>query len=134
VSRRFELLQLASVRTFQQHVRTTLTVQRASGFLSKTQLWEDCYNRPDDVDSRPDTPVHKASIAIQIQISGRRSSWSRRAYIRYGNTVHQINRPDDHPLGPEPRSLSMKITCSGSATVRKTGHHRPDATQNRKEF
>jgi hypothetical protein len=40
---------------------------------------------------------------------------------------HQINRPDDHPLGPNVRSLGMEITYNGSATVRTTGHHHPDA-------
>jgi len=35
VSRSFELLQHASIRTFQQHVLTTLSVRQASGFLSK---------------------------------------------------------------------------------------------------
>jgi hypothetical protein len=134
VSRRFELLQLASVWTFQQHVRTTLSVRQASGFLSKTQLWEDCCNYPDNVDSRLDALIHKASIVIQIQTSERQFSWSERACIRYRNCVHQINRPDNHPLGPDARSLSMKITCSGSATVWMTRHHRPDAAQNRKEF
>jgi hypothetical protein len=74
VSRSVELLQLASVRTFQQHVRTTLSVQQASGFLSKTQLWEVCCNRPDDVDSRPDALIHKASIDFKIQTSERQSS------------------------------------------------------------
>jgi hypothetical protein len=34
-SRSLELLQLASVRTFQQHVRTTLSVRLAMGFPSK---------------------------------------------------------------------------------------------------
>lgn len=36
VLRSFELFQLASVRTFQQHVQTTLSVRQAKGFLSKT--------------------------------------------------------------------------------------------------
>jgi len=48
--------------------------------------------------------------------------------------MHQINRPDDHPPGLDTRSLYMEITCSGRVTVRTTGHHRPDAAQNRKEF
>jgi hypothetical protein len=129
ISRSFKLLQLASVRTFQQYVRTTLSVQQASGFLSKAQLWEDSCNRPDDVDSRPDALIHKASIAIQIQTSGWRSSWSRHACIRYENCVHQINRSYDHPPSPDTRSLYMEITCSGSATVRTTGHHRLDAVE-----
>jgi hypothetical protein len=107
---------------------------QALRFLSKTQIWEDCCNRPDDVDSRLDALIHKASNAIQIQTSRRQSSWFERVSIRYGNCVHQINRPDDHPPGPDARSLYMKITCSGCATVRTTGHHRSDAAHFRKEF
>jgi hypothetical protein len=129
LSRSFDLLQLASVRTFQQHIRTTLSVRQASGFLSKSQLWEDRCNRPDDVDSRPNALIHKVSIAIQIQTSGRQSAWSGRECIRYGNCVHQINRPNDHPPGLDARSLYMEITCSGRAIVRTTGHHCPDAAQ-----
>jgi len=98
VSRSFKLIQLASVQTFQQHIQMTLSVRQASGFLSKAQLWEDRCNRPDDVDFRSDALIHKASIAIQIQTSGRRSSWSGRVCIRYENCVHQINRSDNHPL------------------------------------
>jgi hypothetical protein len=127
MSRSFELLQLASVRTFYQYIRTTLSVRQALGFLSKTQFWEDRCNRPDDLDSRSDALIHKASIAFKIQMSGRQSPWSGCPSIRYGNCVHQINRPDA-------RSISMEITWSGSATVRTTRHHRPDAAQNRNKF
>jgi hypothetical protein len=98
MSRSFELLQLASVWTFQQHVPTTLSVRPTMGFLSKTQIWEDCCNRPNYVDSRPDVLIHKASIVLKIQTSGRQPSWSGRVSIRYGNYVHQINLPDDHSL------------------------------------
>jgi hypothetical protein len=129
VSRSFELLQLAFVQTFQQHVLTTLSVRQASGFLSKALLWEDRYNHSDDVDSRPDALIHKASIAFKIQTSERQSAWSGRACIRYENCVHQINCPDDHPPGPDARSLYMEITCSESATIRTIGHHHPDAAQ-----
>jgi hypothetical protein len=66
-------------------------------FLYKAQIWEDRCNRPDDVDSCLDALIHKAGIAIQIQTFGRQSAWSRRACIRYGNCVHQINRSDNHP-------------------------------------
>jgi hypothetical protein len=55
---------------------------KASRFLSKTQIWEDCYNHPDDMDSLPDALIHKASITIQIQTSGRQSSWSGRTCIK----------------------------------------------------
>jgi hypothetical protein len=85
VSRSFKLLQLAFVRTFQQPVRTTLSVRQATRFLFKTQIWEVCCNHPNDVDSRSDALIHKASIAFKIQASGRQSSWSERASFRYGN-------------------------------------------------
>jgi len=124
----------ACIRTFQQHVRTNLSVRQALGFLSKTQLWEDCCNHLDDVDSRPDALIHKASIPFKIQTSGRQSTWSGRASIKYGNCVNQINRPDDHSLDPDGRSLGMKITCSESTTIRTTGHHCSDAAENKKEF
>jgi hypothetical protein len=131
---RVKKIRTASFRTFQQNVRTTLSVWASTGFLSKTQIWEDRCNRLDVVDSCPDALIHKASIAFKIQTFGRQSSWSGRMSIRYGNCVHQINRPDDNPLGPNARSLGMEITCSRTATVRMTGHHRLDAAQIRKEF
>jgi hypothetical protein len=40
----------------------------------------------------------------------------------------------DHPPGPNVRSLYMKITCSGRATVQTIGYHRPDAAHFRKDF
>jgi hypothetical protein len=95
---------------------------QTSGILSKTQIWEDRYNCPDAL-------IHKAIIAIQIQMSGRQSAWSGRACIRNGNCVHQINRPDDHSPISDVRSLYKEIACSGSANVRITWHHRPDAVQ-----
>jgi hypothetical protein len=36
------------------------------GILSKTQIWEDRCNRPDNVDSRPDALIRKASRAFKI--------------------------------------------------------------------
>jgi hypothetical protein len=100
---------------------------QASGFLSKTQIWEDCCNRPNDVDYCLDVLIHKASIVIQIQTSGRQSAWSGSAFIKYENCVHQINHPEDHPPGLDVQSLYMEITCSGRAIVRTIGYHRPDA-------
>jgi len=76
VSKSFELFQLASVHTFQRHIRTTLSVRLAMGFLSKTQIWEDRCNRPDDVDSCSNTLIHKASFAFKIQMSRRPFPWS----------------------------------------------------------
>jgi hypothetical protein len=42
--------------------------------LSKFNLREDCFNRPVDVDSRPNTFIHKARISIEISLSGQQSS------------------------------------------------------------
>jgi len=79
-------------------VRTFPSVFDQSFRISfQTQIWEDCCNRPDDV------------------------------YIKYGNCLHQIDRPDDHPPGPNARRLYMKITCSGRTTVRTSRQHRLDA-------
>jgi hypothetical protein len=97
---------------FQQHVQTTLSVRPTMGFLSKTQIWEDRCNRSDDMDSRPDALIHKASIAFKFQTSGRQSSWFGRTSYLYGNRVHLINRPDDHSLDPDALSLDMEIACS----------------------
>jgi len=77
MSRSFDLFQLASVWMFMQHVWTTLSVRPPTGFLSKTQIWEDRCKRPDDVDSLPDALIHKASCAFKIQTSGRQHSMVR---------------------------------------------------------
>jgi hypothetical protein len=89
VSRSFELFQLASIRTFQQHVRTTLSVRPSTRFLSKTQIWEVRCNRPDDVESRPNALIHKASITFKIQTSRRQSSWSELECIRSTVWTHE---------------------------------------------
>jgi hypothetical protein len=134
VSRSFELLQLPYVRTIQQPIRTTLNVRSSFRISFQTQIWEDCCNRPDHVDSHPDALIHKASIAIQIRTSGRQSAWFGRTCIRYGNCMHQIDRLDAHPPGSDARSLFMEITCSGRATVRTTVPHRPDAALKQERF
>jgi hypothetical protein len=134
VSRSFELFQLASLQTFQQHVRTTLSVWPATRFLSKTQIWEDLCKRSDDVDSRSDALIQKASRAFKIQTSGRQPRWSGRVSYLYGNCVHLINRSDDYSLGPDAWGLDMEIVCDWSATVWMTRQYRPDTAQIRKEF
>jgi hypothetical protein len=120
VTRSFELLPLASVWTFQHPVRTILSVRSSFRISCQTQIWE-CYNCPD-------TFIHKASITIQIQTSGRQSAWSGRAFIRYGNCLHQIGCLDDRSPGSDTRSLYLEITYSGRATVRTIWHHRPEAS------
>jgi hypothetical protein len=120
--------------------RLSVFEQASDSFQNK--IWEDCCNRPDDVDSRPDALLLKARIAVQIQPSGRLSgwsgrvfnrygncgfnfnrpdaclSWSRRVRSRYGNCVLKINHPDGHPPWSERVKPYMEITLSGRATVR----------------
>jgi len=62
--------------------------------LSKFNLREDCFNRPDDVDSCPDALLYKARIGIQISLSGRQL-----ALVR--THVHQL------------RKLSIRLQPSG---------------------
>jgi hypothetical protein len=98
-------------------------------FFPKTQIWEDRCNYPDDVDSRPNALIHKASSAFKIQTSGHQTSWSGCTSYIYENYMHQINRPDNHSFGPNERSLNMEIVCSEGATVRMTGQLCLDAAQ-----
>jgi hypothetical protein len=127
MSRSFELLQFASFWTFQQPVRTTLSVRSGFRFSFQKQIWEDCYNRPDDVDSCPDALFLKGSSQFKLIRPDAGLPWSGRAYDIYGNCVLHITRPNGHPLGPDARSLYKEITCSGRATVQTTGQHRSDA-------
>jgi hypothetical protein len=103
---------------FQQHVRTTLNVRPAMGFLSKTQIWEDHCNRPDDVDFSPDAPIHKASRVFKIQTSRRQPPWSERASYLYGNCMHQITIRITIPLVWTREALIWKIRA---AEVRPSG-------------
>jgi hypothetical protein len=112
VSRSFELFQLESVKTSQQHVWTLFSVRLAMGFLSETQIWEDSCNRLDDMDSHSDALIYKASQAFKVQPSEQQYSWSRCSSFIYGNCVHQINRPDDSSFGLDVPSLDMEIACS----------------------
>jgi hypothetical protein len=78
------LFQLRSVRMSQHLVRTPLSDRSASD-LSKFNLREDCFKRPDDVDSHPDALIHKVRIAIQISTFGRQS-----ALVR--TRIHQLRK------------------------------------------
>jgi hypothetical protein len=46
MSRSFELLQLAYVRTIQQPIQTTLSVRPSFRISFQTQIWEDCCASP----------------------------------------------------------------------------------------
>jgi hypothetical protein len=67
--------------------------------FSKFNLREDFFNRPDDVDSRPEALIHKARIAIQISPSGRQSALFR-------TRVHQLRKL---PIRLQPSGRLPKI-------------------------
>jgi hypothetical protein len=77
--------------------------------------------RSDISASSPDNTQCSTNYGISFQNtdmgrslqSSRRCGFSsgRASYI-YGNCVHQINRPNDHSLGPYARSLNMEIACN----------------------
>jgi hypothetical protein len=62
-------IQLASIRTFQQHVRTPLGTRPVSDSF-QFSIKERSINRPDDVVSRLDALPLKVRIVIQISLSG----------------------------------------------------------------
>jgi hypothetical protein len=66
-------IQLVSVQTSQQPVRTPLGTQPVS-YSFQVSIKERSLNRPDDVVSRPNALLLKARIAIQISPSGTTAS------------------------------------------------------------
>jgi hypothetical protein len=54
----------------------------------------------------------RLDMGRSLQPFGRCGFSSERASYIYGNCVHQINRPNDHSLGPYARSLNMEIACN----------------------
>jgi hypothetical protein len=102
--------------------------------LSKFNLREDCFNRSDNVDFRPDALIHKARIAIQMSPSGRLPVMVQSAHSRYENYVLKFSRPDAHPPWFGHTKPFMEITSSGRATVRTTVSHRPDAALKQERF
>jgi hypothetical protein len=66
--------------------------------LSKFNLREDCFNRPDDVDFCPDALIHKARITIQISPSGRQSALVRTCVQLIGKLPIQLQPSGRLPL------------------------------------
>jgi hypothetical protein len=83
------------------YVRALVRARGELGFPSQTQIWEDNYNRPDDVCSRPDALLHKASLAFNVQPSELQSSWSERSSFIYENLQLKFNRSDAALFGKE---------------------------------
>jgi hypothetical protein len=67
------LFQLASVRTSQQPVWTSISDRSASDSFQVQDMGR-LIHRPDDVVSRPDALINKARIVIHISPSGRQSA------------------------------------------------------------
>jgi hypothetical protein len=112
VSRTFELFQLASILTSQQHVRTPFCVRQVERFLSKTQIWEDNCKRLDDVCSRPDAVFDMASRAYKGQPSGRQSSWSGCSKPWYGKYMQlKYNHPDARETSSGRGSIQERISA-----------------------
>jgi hypothetical protein len=150
-------IQLASVRTFQQHVRTPLSTRTVLDSF-QVPIKGRSINRPDDVVSHPDARLLKARIAIQISPSGRltavvrtrvhqrrklliRLQPSRRLPIMVRTHAHQIwkLRVEVQPSGrSSPWSGRLKpykeITCSGRETVQTMCHPVRMRLLNKKDF
>jgi hypothetical protein len=90
------LFQIASIRTTQLPILTTYSDQITSDFF-QNQIWEDCYNRSDDVDFCPDALLCKARIVIQIQPSRRLPT-----LVRMRAQLIWKLRVKDYPTGRSP--------------------------------
>jgi hypothetical protein len=86
-----------------------LSVINQLQILSKFNLREDCVNRPDDVDSRPDALIHKARIAIQISPSGRQSPLVRTCVLQLRKLPIRLQ-----PSGRLPIMVWMREALYGS--------------------
>jgi hypothetical protein len=89
VSRTFELFLVVSFRTSQQYGRTPFSVRQGKWFSSKTKIWEDNCNRPNNVCSHSDAILDKASHAYKVQLSGRQYPWSGRASVNMEIECHK---------------------------------------------
>jgi len=82
---------------------------QASGFLSKTQIWEDCCNCLDTSHHGPDVRacIKYGKLRASDQPSGRLSSWSGRSKPLYGNYLQRTcDRLDDKATLSECGSLN----------------------------
>jgi len=99
---------------------------QASGFLCKTQIWEDCC--ADDVDSHRDVLIHKASIVIQIQTSRRQSVQTCEHHIwKLCASDQPFRRPSSRFGHAKPLYRNY---CSERLTVRTRLSNREDLQRN----
>jgi hypothetical protein len=107
-------IQLASIRTFQQHVRTPLGTRPVSDSF-QVPIKERSSNRLDNVVSRQDARLRKARIAIQISPSGRLSVLVRKraTNMEIANSTSTVRTIASH--GSDARIADMEIVCCSSA-------------------
>jgi hypothetical protein len=94
---------IVSVRTSQQPVRTSISDRSASDSF-QVHFRKDFFNHPDDMDSRPDTLIHKARIPIQTSPSGRQSALVRTCVLQLRKLPIRLQ--------PSRRLPTMVQTCA----------------------
>jgi hypothetical protein len=87
------LFQLASIRTSQQPVQTSISDRSTSDSFQVQDIGR-LIHRPDDVFFHPDVLINKARIAIQISPSGHQSAlvWTRPHQLRKLSIRLQLSR------------------------------------------
>jgi hypothetical protein len=104
-------IQLASVRTSQQPIRTPLGTRLVSDSF-QVPIKERSFNSPDDVVSRPDARLLKARIVIQISPSGRLSALVRTCVQLIWKLQIRLQPSGRLPLMiPDARIADMEIAC-----------------------
>jgi hypothetical protein len=104
-------IQLASVQTSQQPVRTPLGTRPVSDSF-QVSIKERSINHPDDVVSYPDARLLKVRIAIQISSSGRQSALVRtrvQLIWKLPDSTSTVRTTASHGL--DARIADMEITC-----------------------
>jgi hypothetical protein len=124
----FELFQLTSVLTSQQHVWTLFTVRQVERFLSKTQIWKDSCNRSNDVCSHPDAILGKARRAYKVQPSGRQSSWSERSSLNMEIVQLKCDGPDARTTPSGRGSIEERISSEFGKPIAQLSIQTPSAT------
>jgi hypothetical protein len=77
----------------------------------QVQIWEDCFNRPDDVVSHPDARLHKASSHSNstVRTSVCHGPDARSTDMEIADLTSTVRTPAYH--GPDARTRDMEIAC-----------------------
>jgi hypothetical protein len=99
-------IQLASVRTFQQHIRTPLITRPVSDSFQVPRKGRSI-NHPDDVVFHPDACLLKARIVIQISPSGRQSTLVRTRVLLIWKLLIRLQPSGRLPFMVRTRALQI---------------------------